>query len=150
MGESAKVTNFNEQYSLFFASDLLGESDLIYRLAFSQVLNKTQAFEIVKDVYRGLIPDLNRLITMEFLSIRRRLFQDCLKIAGTRPKGQNTDRSVLASFIGKFTEIERSILIINELGGFKPKECAELLSMEEFEVRKSLAIIRKSLISFSK
>ncbi len=149
MTELARQTSNFDNFSVFFEGELMGEADLVFRLAYAYTLNREVAFDCVRDVYKGLVKDLPELVNSEFMAIRHRLFKDCLRIARSEASAKpSLDRTVLGHFLASFSPEERGILIMNELGGLSPGECATIMGIPEIKVRKCLGKARHNLVAF--
>lgn len=146
MGQATEKA-FNEDFAVFFEGELVGEADLVYRLAYTLTLNQNTAFSCVKQVYQGLAKDLPNLVNLEFFAIRQRLFKDCLAAVSQCGSSNATDSGDLANFLKNLDLKDRSILVMNELAGLKAGECATILELDEGEVRKRLAKVRKELVA---
>lgn len=150
MNQTASQANFNENFAAYFETDLVGEADLLYRLAFAYTLNEDISFECVTKVYQGMVSALPELVKLESGAVRMRLCGAALRAVQPLKPEPTKDKSPLVGFIKTFTPEERATLVLVELAGLLPSEVASLLNKEESDVRKTLATARKQLIAFGK
>ena len=140
--------SYNESFVLFFEGEIVGEADVIYRLAHAYTLNKEAAFQVVQQTLQGLIKDLPELVVSDSIGVRKRMFRDCLQqLQGVT--GSDTDSSNIATFMKQFSAEERAALVMVELSGITVDECASLLEKEVSWVRKSMAKVRQQLVRFA-
>lgn len=148
MNEVTKTQSYNEDLVAFFETDLMSEADLIYRVACGYSLDQSIAYDVVSKTYKGLVKDLVALSQLESQEIRIRLLSDLLKhLKDIKPAGK-PGKTVLLGFLKDFEANDRLIILLSELGGLLPKECADLVGKDEVFIRKSLAKIRKELVTF--
>jgi hypothetical protein len=150
MSEVTRGDSYNEDFAVFFEGELVGEADLVFRFAFAYTLDKKAAFDCVQKVYKSLVKDLPKLVKSSSQDVRRRLFDESYKILRGSADTKPSDSSAMVGFLKPFSSLERASLMMVEIGGIYPSECANILGIKETDVRSSLAKARAGLIKFSR
>ena len=138
--------SYNEEYAVYFEGELVGEADLVYRFAYAWTLNKDLSFQCVQAVYKRLAGQLPSIVDMSPVETRKKLFEESLKALSELEKGSEASQGAVADFLGEFSKNERACLVMIELGGIFPPECARILGVEESDVRGALAKTRRKLV----
>ena len=149
MSEATQGDSYNEDFATFFEGELVGEADLIYRLAFACALDSKKAFAVVEKVYKDMVKELPKLVKMTAQEVRIRLLEECYSRVKEKKESKASDKSSLASFLEPYSLQERASLVMVELAGIYPSECALILGTTEVEVRRFLSKARSNLIEFT-
>lgn len=150
MNEALQNGSYDEDLTIFFEDKLVGEADLVFQLAYAFTLDRKIAFEVVQKVYKELIKNLSTLAQKDSQEVRLYLLQVGYEFVRDMKEAKSNDTSVVASFLRSFGPKERVTLMMVEIAGIYPNECSKILSLEEKDIRNSLAKVRESLIKFSR
>ena len=132
----------------FFVGNLCQEADLIYRFGYSLTLSEVGAERLLKETYRSLVGQLDRMLEYDSQEIRMDLMKSAwATFQSWKEKFESTDSLVLDFLQSLDSEVRGPLAVVDALG-FTPEEAASIFELKEVEVRRYLSEGRKKLVGF--
>jgi DNA-directed RNA polymerase specialized sigma24 family protein len=144
----AKISSGIDDVHLTAFTEKVGaESDNLYRFSYSVLLDMKEAYEVVKMVIQHAAKQLDAIQDQSESEVKNLIFKECWHIL--KAKKANASNKTLTDQLGKLSSLkqeERATIILSDFIGFKPKEAADILGVDEQKCIGDLVVARKALI----
>ena len=140
---------YDEGMAAFFVQNLSGEADLVYRLGYGITHSKAGAESLVMETFQKMAGELTEVYRMDGIQMRIHVLTRAWEIFSNSSRTYQEEDDEALHFLRKLPSDECAILLFVDALGLNPAEVADVMKVEETDVRKHLANARKKLISHS-
>ncbi|MFW7380434.1 MAG: hypothetical protein ACOH5I_16600 [Oligoflexus sp.] len=140
---------YDEGAVAFFIENLCQEADLIYRFGYALTLSTVGAAELVNETYARIVSEIPSLMEEDSQKLRLFLIRNAWDVYQGWSKEFRPTLAPIHELLAEATIEVRSILILIDGIGLTPKEVAQVIRMDEVEVRCNLAEGRRRMIKFN-
>ena len=140
---------YDEGMAAFFVQNLSGEADLVYRLGYGVTHSQSGAESLVMETFQKLAGELTEVYRMDGIQMRIRVLTRAWEIFNNSSRTYQEEDGEALNFLRNLPVNECAILLFIDALGLNASEVAEVMNIEETEVRLHLAKARKKLIAHS-
>jgi DNA-directed RNA polymerase specialized sigma24 family protein len=132
----------------FFVENLCQEADMVLRFGYALTLSREGANELVRETYSRIVDKLPSLLHEDSLKLRLILVRHAWNLFQEWSQEFAPAENSLKNLLQALSVEARATLILIDGIGLTPKEVAQVLRVEEPDVRKHLAEGRRKMIHF--
>lgn len=141
-GSSSKT--MTEEQATFYVERLCPEADHVYRLGFALTLSRDGALRCVTGVFNKLSQDLGSLMGRE--DLRKKVLRAAWHEFTSMRDKYAAEATAIAKFFAALSLEARGALIIIDVCGMTPAECAEIMAAAPTDVTSHITAARRELV----
>lgn len=139
---------YNESFINFFDEQLVGHADTVYRMAYTLTLSLDSSFQLVKETYQRIVPNLASMQNAVDQNSLPTLLTTLWQCFGQLDQVKTPEiSSPLGKILRSLPVDARAALVAVDVAGLGPAEAARVFGWSESDLRQKLAGARRVLLT---